>query len=91
MNRTATIILCGCLAVSFLPSPASAYLDPGSGSMLLQALLGGAAGIAVLIKLYWRRLRAGLGVDEKAGGQDSDEARPDTASTLDTDKNRHGK
>jgi hypothetical protein len=33
-----------------------AYLDPGSGSMLLQILLGGIAGIAVSIKIFGRRL-----------------------------------
>jgi hypothetical protein len=32
------------------------YLDPGSGSMILQALAGGAAAVAVVGKLYWRRL-----------------------------------
>lgn len=39
-----------------MPSPAHAYLDPGSGSMLVQALLGGIAGVAVLVKIYWRRI-----------------------------------
>jgi hypothetical protein len=33
-----------------------AYLDPGSGSVLLQLLLGGAAATAVTVKLSWRRL-----------------------------------
>ena len=33
-----------------------AYLDPGSGSMILQAVAGGAAAVAVMGKLYWRRL-----------------------------------
>ena len=33
-----------------------AYLDPGSGSMLLQALAGGTAAVAVIGKLWWRRL-----------------------------------
>jgi hypothetical protein len=33
-----------------------AYLDPGSGSVLLQLLLGGAAAAAVTVKLSWRRL-----------------------------------
>ena len=36
--------------------PASAYIDPGSGSMLVQLLLGGFAGLAVIVKLYWGRL-----------------------------------
>jgi hypothetical protein len=33
------------------------YLDAGTGSLLLQALAGGAAGIAVAGKLYWRRIK----------------------------------
>lgn len=32
---------------------ALAYLDPGSGSMMLQLLFGGIAGVAVIMKLYW--------------------------------------
>jgi hypothetical protein len=33
------------------------YLDAGSGSLILQALAGGVAGVAVAGKLYWRRLK----------------------------------
>ena len=33
-----------------------AYLDPGSGSMLLQIILGGVAAVGVTAKLTWRRL-----------------------------------
>ena len=35
---------------------AVAYLDPGTGSLVTQVLLGGAAGLAVAAKLGWRRL-----------------------------------
>jgi len=34
-----------------------AYLDAGSGSLILQALAGGFAGVAVVGKLYWRRFK----------------------------------
>ncbi len=33
-----------------------AYLDPGSGSMILQVLIGGAAAVAVSVKLGWHRV-----------------------------------
>jgi len=35
---------------------ALSYLDPGSGSMILQMIAGGTAAIAVSAKLYWRRV-----------------------------------
>jgi hypothetical protein len=58
-------ILCsvlGVVAVLLVPTQALAYIDPGSGSMLLQLLLGGVAGLAVAVKLFWRRLLAFFGV-----------------------------
>lgn len=60
------ILLLG-LGLIFLPSPAFAYIDPGTGGMLLQLLLGGVAGAVVILKLYWRRLLSILGI-----GRDSD-------------------
>lgn len=38
-----------------------AYLDPGSGSMLLQTIVGGTAAAGVTLKLFWRRIRSRLG------------------------------
>lgn len=37
-----------------------AYLDAASGSMVVQAVLAGAAGAAVVLKLGWRRLTSPL-------------------------------
>jgi hypothetical protein len=37
-----------------------AYLDPGSGSMLMAAVVAGFAGIAVTVKVWWRRLTSRL-------------------------------
>lgn len=33
-----------------------AYLDPGTGSILLQAILGGTAAAAVTVRLWWGRV-----------------------------------
>ena len=38
------------------PRPAHAYLDPGSGSMMIQLLLAGVAGAGVALKLAWKRV-----------------------------------
>lgn len=34
-----------------------AYLDAGTGSMIIQLILGGVTGLAVILKLYWRNLK----------------------------------
>ncbi len=44
---------------------AHAYLDGGTGSMLLQLLLGGMAGLAIAGRLYWYRFLAFFGVKSK--------------------------
>ena len=49
---------------------AVAYLDPGTGSMLLQVILGGIAAVGVAIKLYWHRLRAAFGMGKKPDTED---------------------
>jgi hypothetical protein len=33
-----------------------AYLDPGSGSLLLQILLGTLLGAGFIIKMFWKRI-----------------------------------
>jgi hypothetical protein len=41
------------------------YLDPGTGSMLLQVLAGGAAAAAVAGRLFWRRIATMLRLKKK--------------------------
>lgn len=54
----ATVVLLAGLVVLGWPEPARAYLDPGSGSYMLQLLLAGMFGLAIGIKLFWRQLKA---------------------------------
>ena len=51
--------------VGILTSSAYAYLDPGTGSIILQVLLGGVAGLALAGKLYWQKVRSLLGIKRK--------------------------
>jgi hypothetical protein len=50
-------------------SSAHAYLDPGTGSMILQVLLGGIAGMAVAIKLYWHKFLSLSGMGRQVAGR----------------------
>lgn len=45
------------LPLLFISQPSYAYLDPGTGAFLLQALLGGVAGILVVGRLYWAKIK----------------------------------
>ncbi|MBB4962208.1 hypothetical protein [Micromonospora polyrhachis] len=47
-----------------------AYLDAGSGSLIVQAVVGGVAGVAVATRLYWRRLVARFRKPPAANQQD---------------------
>jgi hypothetical protein len=49
---------------------AVAYLDPGTGSMMLQVILGGIAAVGVAIKLYWHKLRVAFGMAKKEDSED---------------------
>ena len=41
----------------FIPISAYAYIDPGTGSMLLQALLAIVAGAAIGVRTYWFKIK----------------------------------
>jgi len=60
--RVATLsAVAGFIVLLLYAKEASAYLDPSSGSILIQIILGGIAGFFVLLKIYWRRIRRFLG------------------------------
>lgn len=45
------------LFVSHLSGSAHAYLDPGTGSVALQLILGGIVALLATVRLYWDRLK----------------------------------
>ena len=45
-------------------SPAFAYLDPGTGSMLVQGLIGGVAVVMSFLSIYWQKVKAFFGKKE---------------------------
>jgi hypothetical protein len=47
-----------CLLTFFLfNNSAHAYLDPGTGSLIFQAIIALFAGIATAISIYWRKFK----------------------------------
>jgi hypothetical protein len=63
---------------------AGSVVVPGSGSLFLLFLLGGAAGLALAGKLYWHRFLTAIGVRSRKAGEasaDGDVPAPATSRT----------
>ncbi len=58
------------IPLALLTEPAFAYLDPGTGSMLLQVILGGIAAVGVALKLFWHKIRVAIGMSKKPDAED---------------------
>jgi hypothetical protein len=54
--------------------PRLAYLDPGAGSFILQALVAMLAGAIVAVSTYWAKIKNFLGIS-KADKDDQDSPR----------------
>jgi hypothetical protein len=57
-GRPDRVLLLLVLALLLLPSTAQAYLDPGTGSYVLQLLLGTVLGGLFALGVFWRRVLA---------------------------------
>jgi hypothetical protein len=62
--------------IAALPGTAEAYIDPGAGSILMQAVLGGAAGIAVLVRILGRRIKDHLRGRSRETPEGAESSRP---------------
>jgi hypothetical protein len=53
-------VIAAWLAVQLIgfSAAAHAYLDPGTGSILVQSLLAGVAGAVAVVSVYWHRVKA---------------------------------
>lgn len=69
INAQGFRIVMAASAVGMLTSNAHAYLDPGTGSIILQVLLGGVAGLALAGKLYWAKFLSLIGVRKSENPQ----------------------
>ena len=58
------------LGLTLFTSPVFAYIDPGTGSILFQALVGGLAAIISFFSIYWQRVKAFF--SKKKSNQDDD-------------------
>jgi hypothetical protein len=71
MYRTLFIAMLASFSTS-----AFAYLDPGTGSMILQGLIAGIAIAGFTIKTYWYRLRSLFGKSQPSSLLEEEDALP---------------
>ena len=57
--RARTSLLCVAMILlgAELLEPVHAYLDPGTGSMIIQTVVAGVVGVLAVGRLYWTRLK----------------------------------
>ncbi len=56
----------------FIPLP---YLDPGSGSFLIQLLIATLLGLGIAVRASWSKIKGWFGVKPKADEDDDDSTR----------------
>ena len=79
-SKTLRGAIFGCAAL-LAASPAYAYLDPGTGSALIQGLIAAVAAIGVTLKLYWHKFIALF--SKSAPSEESGESAVSTAGSED--------
>jgi hypothetical protein len=58
MHQKRVIMIWLAVQLAGLSTTAHAYLDPGTGSILVQSLLAGVAGVVAVVSVYWQRVKA---------------------------------
>jgi hypothetical protein len=63
---TALGLVPGLAGASWSDAQQLAYVDPGAGSFILQALVAAMAGVVVVLNVYWRKIKGFLGFGKNA-------------------------
>lgn len=78
------------LSLGLLAQPAWAYLDPGTGSMIISAIVGLFATVGLALKTYWYKIKAfmrkdsaTLSVGEEVSGDVPGDVAGDSESSTD--------
>ena len=61
LNRISRTVPLLAAALLLFPQEAHAYLDPGSGSLIVQALVAAFFALSLAIKVYWRKIKLFMG------------------------------
>ncbi len=60
MRSLFPLVLVLVLSLMLVSGPAFAYIDPGTGSFLVQGIIAAVIGIGVTGKLFWAKIKAAI-------------------------------
>ena len=60
LNTRTVMVLVGLVFSGLYLKDAYGYIDPGSGSVVIQMIIGALVGIGITIKLYWYKFKEKL-------------------------------
>jgi hypothetical protein len=69
----APLALAVILALVLMPAPAMAYLDPGTGSFVIQGIIAAIVGGGFAVKMFWGRIKAKITGKTPTEDDDPDE------------------
>ena len=64
------LVVVAVLVICLLPATALAYIDPGTGSFVIQGIIAGVIGVGLAIKVFWHRIKSVL--PGRSGEDDED-------------------
>ncbi|MFN2370600.1 MAG: hypothetical protein ABR506_05520 [Candidatus Krumholzibacteriia bacterium] len=59
-------------ALLLAPAAAHAYIDPGTGSFVIQGIIAAVVGAGVALKMFWGRITGALGGKRRPADDDDD-------------------
>ena len=76
MISTQSFTFLAVVSLTGFAPPAFAYLDPSTGSMILSAIIGLFATVALALKTYWYRLKAFFRGDRRKQQDPAEQTEP---------------
>jgi len=56
-GHLATLVVGAALFLLILADAAQAYIDPGTGSVIIQVILASLVGIGMAVKIFWQNIK----------------------------------
>jgi hypothetical protein len=73
LRSSRSLVFVAVLVICLRPATALAYIDPGTGSFVVQGIIAGIIGVGLAIKMFWHRIKSALTGKSGEGDEEFDE------------------